>query len=799
MKSKFLFLFAVGIIVSQLHAQVAINSTGSAPNSNAMLDVSSDSKGVLIPRLTSAQRTGMNLSTTETGLFVFDTDTNSFWYWDGNTWQAMGSNAVSEDKDWFVELTTTAPTDTNDDMYHLGNVAVGKNTADYKLDIYDTQLPTVLKVDNANTDNSIDLRTAGYFNVGGSPTTTKGKMAIYATVGGEAGDTNAHYLTGIETDVVGTDTNTKPQMGLATDVGGNNAASHTGVSNYVHNDGDGALYGVFNGMFGSGNGMVIGTYDFIANGGSGLHFGVYRRMGGNGNGVQYGAFNRIGNTGSGKHFGILNELKTTGASAHVGTANILGAGVPENNPSALVVLAGDSDGKRVGTLNTIAGDGSGLHIAESNNIFSTGDGFHIGVSNVLGHNYLTGDNTATNGYQLGILNNLTDTGGHAHVGSSNLLGYVLNPTDPANPVAVSGDSDAMRIGEMNTIGGDGNGQHYGIINTILSTGSGEHVGTSNSMGYNFATHTATTSSGDHVGTLNSLNDLGGGKHYGTVNFIGYDHINHTELDSDGLHFGTVNFLAGGQSTSEGIKGLQVGVSNVIIAKTDVTQAPFFGRQIGTLNIIGLDLQNPQAGNYNNGDGNHYATYNYVSDTGDGDHIASYNKVTNDGSGRHVAVYAEVDNSDQNAMAGVFNGDATARNYLSNINFFAGVNLTNDDNTYHMRQRYSLAVSPSNYHRLGKLQVKLVIKLSNYTGAQSDHSFRLLARQTGNNVTVIDDTDTWTWTHLVGNNYIIESQWKTWDAGTNPWLMQFQIKNDNNTEVRLNNVYMIIRPEQIVIH
>lgn len=61
-------------------AQVAINATGAAPNSSAMLDVSSTTMGVLIPRMTQAER---DLINAPDGLLIFQTDnTEGFYYWD---------------------------------------------------------------------------------------------------------------------------------------------------------------------------------------------------------------------------------------------------------------------------------------------------------------------------------------------------------------------------------------------------------------------------------------------------------------------------------------------------------------------------------------------------------------------------------------------------------------------------------------------------------------------------------------------------------------------------------------------
>jgi hypothetical protein len=59
------------------------------PDPSAILEVQSTDKGVLLPRLTSVQKNG--ISNPAQGLFVFDTDTESFWYYDGTQWvEALG-------------------------------------------------------------------------------------------------------------------------------------------------------------------------------------------------------------------------------------------------------------------------------------------------------------------------------------------------------------------------------------------------------------------------------------------------------------------------------------------------------------------------------------------------------------------------------------------------------------------------------------------------------------------------------------------------------------------------------------
>ena len=74
-------------------AQIAINEDNSSPDASAMLDVKSTNKGVLVPRLTTMQRT--SISGPANGLLVFDSDTESFWFHGTAGWIELidGENA----------------------------------------------------------------------------------------------------------------------------------------------------------------------------------------------------------------------------------------------------------------------------------------------------------------------------------------------------------------------------------------------------------------------------------------------------------------------------------------------------------------------------------------------------------------------------------------------------------------------------------------------------------------------------------------------------------------------------------
>jgi hypothetical protein len=86
---KTLLLFML-LCAAIFHGQnVGINATGAAPVASAMLDISSTTSGLLIPRMTTAQRTA--IASPANGLLVFDTNLNcQFMYLSSTgTWRSL--------------------------------------------------------------------------------------------------------------------------------------------------------------------------------------------------------------------------------------------------------------------------------------------------------------------------------------------------------------------------------------------------------------------------------------------------------------------------------------------------------------------------------------------------------------------------------------------------------------------------------------------------------------------------------------------------------------------------------------
>lgn len=87
-----LSLLATGLLaVLPAVAQVGISRNAAAPAVDAMLDVNVASLatklGMLIPRMTDAQRIAIAPNATAEGLLVYQTNAPAgFWYWDGAVW-----------------------------------------------------------------------------------------------------------------------------------------------------------------------------------------------------------------------------------------------------------------------------------------------------------------------------------------------------------------------------------------------------------------------------------------------------------------------------------------------------------------------------------------------------------------------------------------------------------------------------------------------------------------------------------------------------------------------------------------
>ena len=89
MKQLFTFLVAV-LLTATTYAQVGVGTT--TPDASSALDITSTTKGLLIPRMTETQRDA--ISSPATGLMIYQTDgTAGFYYYNGSSWEGYYSKA----------------------------------------------------------------------------------------------------------------------------------------------------------------------------------------------------------------------------------------------------------------------------------------------------------------------------------------------------------------------------------------------------------------------------------------------------------------------------------------------------------------------------------------------------------------------------------------------------------------------------------------------------------------------------------------------------------------------------------
>src|SRR3954471_17463167 len=105
--AKSLRLFVPLSIVIFLHLNaagqsVSINTTGASAASTAILDVTSTSKGILIPRMNKTQKNG--ITSPATGLMIFqdNPDSTGFYYYSGSRWVWITDALNSDTSAWQI-------------------------------------------------------------------------------------------------------------------------------------------------------------------------------------------------------------------------------------------------------------------------------------------------------------------------------------------------------------------------------------------------------------------------------------------------------------------------------------------------------------------------------------------------------------------------------------------------------------------------------------------------------------------------------------------------------------------------
>jgi len=111
------------IVFFSTNAQVGIGTT--TPDSSSILDISSTSKGILLPRLTTIQRNA--IASPANGLIIYNTDTNNIEY-NSNSPSSWTATNVSSTKYANTDTTTNLNTNTATNIPIFGSEAWNDNS-----------------------------------------------------------------------------------------------------------------------------------------------------------------------------------------------------------------------------------------------------------------------------------------------------------------------------------------------------------------------------------------------------------------------------------------------------------------------------------------------------------------------------------------------------------------------------------------------------------------------------------------------------------------------------------------------
>src|SRR3954462_957205 len=231
---KIHFLLALIMMVNAvLYGQnLAINTDGSKADPNAIVDIKSTTKGLLIPRMHTASRL---LIPHTNGLMVYDTDTKSFWYSNGQSWQSMAMPTMS--MDWM----TTGNSGIDDNINFLGT------TDNARLKIRVNNKPAGM-IDHIK-GNTFWGYGAGNNNTDGNNNTAIGAGAFYT-------NTTGYNNTAIGSDVLQNNTTGYHNVGLGRFALFNNGK---GYENFA-----GGTNALFNNTTGNNN-TAAGNYSLYHN------------------------------------------------------------------------------------------------------------------------------------------------------------------------------------------------------------------------------------------------------------------------------------------------------------------------------------------------------------------------------------------------------------------------------------------------------------------------------------------------------------------------------------------------------
>ena len=183
MKLVKLFFFSLFVFFSttSIAQSLAINTSGAAADASAMLDISSTTKGLLVPRMTTTERN--TIGSPADGLIIYNTTTSSLEHYNGSSWVSLSkafvpyTGATAAVNLGGYDLTVNGLT------IGLGGGSINTNTANGA---------GALTLNTAGASNTAFGHTALYNNTLGNYNSATGNTSLYTNTTGNSNTANGY-------------------------------------------------------------------------------------------------------------------------------------------------------------------------------------------------------------------------------------------------------------------------------------------------------------------------------------------------------------------------------------------------------------------------------------------------------------------------------------------------------------------------------------------------------------------------------------------------------------------------------
>lgn len=145
--------------------------SASAPPSDALIEFTSTNSGILLPRMTTAQRT--SIGTPSDGLFLYDTDKSSVYLYNGTNWFPLTRTLIDDTNVLIGEGAGDAVAATHDSNVYIGKNAGNLNGADDNTVVGSGSLPIAV----SNPRNTVVGANSAVLVTTGCDTTIMGALS----------------------------------------------------------------------------------------------------------------------------------------------------------------------------------------------------------------------------------------------------------------------------------------------------------------------------------------------------------------------------------------------------------------------------------------------------------------------------------------------------------------------------------------------------------------------------------------------------------------------------------------------